>query len=153
MIWLLAGVGALLAGLWLLRSFAAADSVRMAKWIRYGGATVLLTTAAYLTLTGRTPIALLLAGWAMLLLGRKAATAPQDAASQPGRKNQNSESRPARPGMSRQEALDILGLHQGASADEIRAAHKRLMQTCHPDHGGSTYLAARINAAKDVLLS
>jgi hypothetical protein len=54
--------------------------------------------------------------------------------------------------MTRQEALSVLGLAEGASADDIRAAHRRLIQRVHPDVGGSADLAARINRAKDVLL-
>ncbi len=54
--------------------------------------------------------------------------------------------------MSRQEALAVLGLAEGASEDEIRAAHRRLMRAAHPDGGGSDWLAARINEARDVLL-
>jgi len=54
--------------------------------------------------------------------------------------------------MSRQEALSVLGLAEGASPDDIRAAHRRLIQRVHPDVGGSADLAARINRAKDVLL-
>jgi hypothetical protein len=54
--------------------------------------------------------------------------------------------------MTRSEALAVLGLAEGASCDEIRAAHRRLIQRMHPDVGGSADLAARINRAKDVLL-
>lgn len=57
----------------------------------------------------------------------------------------------SRGGMSREEALAVLGLQEGATAAEIRAAHRRLIQRMHPDVGGSADLAARINRAKDVL--
>ncbi len=54
--------------------------------------------------------------------------------------------------MNREEAWKILGLEPGASKHEIKAAHHRLISGLHPDHGGSTYLAAQINQAKDILM-
>ena len=54
--------------------------------------------------------------------------------------------------MSRDEAYQVLGLEPGVDEEAIKAAYHRLIAGLHPDHGGSTYLAAKINQAKDVLL-
>ena len=55
-------------------------------------------------------------------------------------------------GLTREEAYKVLGLEPGASRESIKEAHRRLMRHVHPDMGGTDYLAARINEAKDLLL-
>ncbi len=75
--------------------------------------------------------------------GRKDAEADRD----PG------PNRPGQPGaMSKQEAYDILGLQPGAGEEAVRQAHRALIKRLHPDAGGTSALAARVNEAKDVLL-
>lgn len=70
----------------------------------------------------------------------------------PGWREQTPPPPPSSGRMSRDEALQVLGLAAGAGPDEIREAHHRLMLKLHPDLGGSDYLAGQINRARDVLL-
>ena len=137
MIMLALGLGALAGLLWLAQRFARAD-VRSLKgmlgWIAALGG---LSLFAMLLLTGRGA----LATGALVLLGPAAwdlwrGKAPRAA---PG-------------SMRRAEALDVLGLKDPVTDAEIRASWLRLMQAAHPDRGGSDWLAARVNQAKDVLL-
>lgn len=99
--------------------------------------------ALFLTLTGKLPaaIAVLVALWPILSYYMKNRT---DASPPPPQNGTMPNSRI--------EALEILGLKDGASEDDIRAAHLRLMKKLHPDSQGSDWLARKINAARDILL-
>jgi hypothetical protein len=144
----LAAIAVLLALFLLLRYGAAADPKAIMKTARYAAIALLGALAVFLAITERWAPAVFLAGVAWSLMtgvrlwpgGRPEA----DEGAPPGR--------PPSAAMTRAEALKVLGLEEGATPDEIRAAHRKLIQQTHPDKGGTDYLAAKINEAKDVLL-
>ncbi|OYX14695.1 MAG: hypothetical protein B7Z15_03050 [Rhizobiales bacterium 32-66-8] len=86
-------------------------------------------------------------------LDRRAPAWRQDSqANTGGGAGEGAGSRADRGTMTEEEAYEILGVDPGAQEEAVRAAHRSLMKKLHPDHGGSSYLAARVNQAKDVLL-
>jgi DnaJ homolog subfamily C member 19 len=152
MLWLLLGtaiLGSLLLGLRAFERASVASIATLAKWIAaFGG----IALTVLLFLSGRGPQAL--AGLVLVgpLLWRRWQQGSGGfggfgggGAGQPPPRRQGSS-------MTRAEAYEVLGLKSGASADDIHAAHRRLMRMAHPDTGGSDWLASRINQARDVLM-
>lgn len=114
-----------------------------------------LVLAVLLFLTGRGPAAIA----ALAMLGPvvwswigKSGGAPHTSQRAGAGSSGQTGTRPRAAAMTREEAYEVLGLRAGATEAEIRAAYMRLIQRAHPDHGGSDWLAARINLARDVLL-
>lgn len=150
MIMVLLGVASLLVLMWALGAFSRAQVAtlkQLAIWIAAIGGLLLAILLLFTgRLAGALPTLLLLGPlvWSWIKEGQRQAR-------RPGGGRSTSPPRSGGP-MSRAEAYQVLGLQPGASEDDIRAAHRRLMQAAHPDHGGSDWLAARINQARDVLL-
>lgn len=146
MLMLAAGLGMLAALLFAARSFSKASVASIKALLAWVAALAGLSLMTLLLLTGRGPAALS----GLVLFGPlvwnwwKQYAAARGSASPP----------PARRGsaMSRAEALQILGLADPVSDSDVRAAWVRLMRVAHPDGGGSDWIAARVNQAKDVLL-
>lgn len=149
---LAAGLVALLLGIFLFGSFLRADMRKLATSLKRIGGIVLAVGTVGLLATGRVGFAFLTGSIAWALLSGQ--PLPKFGGRTGGSANDNDQSgRANRVGrMSRSEALDLLGLSEGASKEEIISAHRRLIQQTHPDKGGTNYLASKINEAKDVLL-
>lgn len=143
MITLALGLGALALLLWAANAFSRADVRSIKATLGWVAALAGLSLGAMLLLTGRGATAL----GALVLLGPLVWSWWQEGRAAPGARTG-----PAGPRMSRAEALQVLGLHDGATEADVRAAWLRLMRTAHPDGGGSDWLAARVNQARDVLL-
>lgn len=149
MLWLILGGLVLVAFLGGLRSFEKAQVATiksLAAWVAALGG---LSLAVLLFVSGRGSLALS----GLLLLGPLLWEYVRGTRQAPTSASRGEAPRP-RPqsAMTREEAWQVLGLQPGADAEAIRAAHRRLMRGAHPDGGGSDWLAARVNQARDVLL-
>ena len=137
--------------LFLVRAWSLAGSNGVAKGQRFTFGVMVALAAIALFMMREIGLAVIAASGAWMLLfgaGSQQSSQTRTRGSTSGGGTRNA---PAA-GMSRAEAFSVLGLQEGASEQDIRAAHRRLMQQIHPDKGGSNYLAAKINEAKDVLL-
>ncbi len=141
---LLLGLIALIACIFLFRVFVAADPKKLLTVARHAGIALLLLLIVFFSVTERWLPAVFLGGiaWSLYTEGRLLPRSREEVARARRRTST----------MSREEALKVLGLGAGASEDDIREAHRRLILQNHPDRGGSDYLASKINEAKDVLL-
>ena len=153
---LVAGLALLGLLLLLARAYTGSDPKHLLKGFRFSGGILLVLLTIAFILLDRLPFAFLTAGGAWVLLFRSVPPWHRPdfgAGGTAGDRDQGQQrGGPPRTSMSRAEALKVLGLQEGASEGEIRAAHRRLILQTHPDKGGTSYLAAKINEAKDVLL-
>jgi hypothetical protein len=151
-------IAVIFAGFWLIKVLATADREKRGKALRLLTSVVIVTVAVLLSLRLRQYwVALLSFAWLAVerrlfaaaargLFGGGAAAgggaSPSEAAPSVSERR-----------MSRAEALSVLGLEEGASKEAVITAYRNLMKRVHPDAGGSGYLAAKLNQAKDVLTS
>lgn len=146
------GLAVLLVLLLAAAAYTRARPRDLVKGIRFSGGVLLGLVTVALAITGRIGLAFLAAAGAWALL---TGTMPPwiGGPRNPGEAGGSRDIPPGRKGtMSRSEALNVLGLEPEATEEQIRAAHRRLILQIHPDKGGTSYLAAKINEAKDVLL-
>jgi hypothetical protein len=163
---LIALLAVIVIGLLLWRKIATAPKDKRKKLIFMSTAGVIVGALVLLAATGRMH-------WIYALGGTIAAFTPriisalrylplvnrfrqqytQQKSQQSGQQSSQQSAGRANPGtMTAAQAREILGVKAGASKEDIIKAHKRMMQKVHPDRGGSDYLAAQLNQAKDTLL-
>ena len=134
----------LLAG---MRAFERASVASIKSLLAWIAALPGLSLTALLLLSGRGPLAFFALSLLFPLLRERWAAWRAGSAQPPPRRPVSGSS------MSRAEALEVLGLAPDAGEVEIQLAYVRLIRAAHPDNGGSDWLAARINQARDVLLA
>lgn len=129
------------------RLFRNADPKQIRIVLATLGSLALTVVMLGLSMSGRLPLALAIVIGALPVVWRWIL---DHQAQRKKKRRKPAGAKPAR--MTRAEALEVLGLAEGADPDDITAAYKKLMKKAHPDQDGSDWLASRINEARDVLL-
>ncbi len=151
MIWLVLGL--VLAGtlLMMLNWWAKSEVASAKRSLMWGIVALCAVMAILLLAAGRSVLAVLPAGyaaWRMFGVARTLSGLAGKAKSFKGNKPAFGSSG----SMSREEALEVMGLEETATRDEINAAYRKLMAQCHPDKGGSDWMASKLSDARKVLL-
>ena len=143
---LLLGFAALVILVLVSRAFSRMKTAEAARWSRILMGLAAAILGGLLTLRGLAILGAPLATFGIGLMAVGAGFRPK-----PSRENPSSS--PASQSISREEALDILGLDAKPTNEEIRAAYRKLMKRVHPDSGGTDGLSRRLTEARDVLLN
>lgn len=137
--YLLLALGVIIGAYVLYRFFLRASVAEIKAFGMVAIALTIIAAIFFMAITGRLPAALALVAGLVPFLGKL----------MPKNRTEQSE-KPVT--LSRAEAYEILGLKDDANKTEIKAAYKKLMKKVHPDQEGSEWMAAKLNAAKDLLL-
>lgn len=156
------------AAILLFMAAGKAEPSTLARVVRYVGGGLMGAVALFLVLTGRVGLALPVGAAALMLArgdlswlgrfrqtlgqGNQRAGGDEGATGQSGSSHRGRQQSGSSAQMTSDEAYEVLGLRPGASVEDIKRAHRDLMQKVHPDHGGSSYLATKLNQAKDMLM-
>ncbi|WP_394694420.1 J domain-containing protein [Hyphobacterium sp.] len=143
---LLLGFAALVILVLVSRAFARMETAEAARWSRITLGLAAAIFGGLLTLRGLAILGAPLATFGIGMMAVGAGFRPK-----PGRNGQQSTT-PTAPTISREDALDILGLEGQPSDEEIRTAYRTLMKRVHPDSGGTDGLSRRLTEARDLLL-
>ncbi|QNL18920.1 DnaJ domain-containing protein [Hyphobacterium sp. CCMP332] len=143
---LLLGFAALVILVLVSRAFARMETAEAARWSRITLGLAAAIFGGLLTLRGLAILGAPLATFGIGMMAVGAGFRPK-----PGRNGQQTTT-PTIQAISREEALDILGLEGNPSNEEIRTAYRTLMKRVHPDSGGTDGLSRRLTEARDVLL-
>jgi len=163
LLWLMFGTGAVFTGFFLVTRLAGRFRTAVPRALGETAVVAAVVSVAIMVWSGRLPeiwllyclpLPAVLTGYALWeIFGSEKWARREETAATGASGDRDGPRQQANGAMNEDEAWNLLGLSRGASAVEIKTSHRRLIKQVHPDHGGTDYLAHKINEAKKLLLS